>query len=194
MQQHLRPLIVALSLSVTLAAAPSHPQNSVDPLTPIVDPVAYRVYRAALGARAPNVAVLDETRSSGCSPYPVPGEWRAVWQNFDEENRRPRRLLGGTDAGLPGMLVTFKEFNAQRYRALVSADPVGAMADVVKRFPGGRLITVSAVGFDVSKTRAVLMIGYVCGYDCVGGSSVVMVKKDGEWVSSDAPSVCIWRS
>ena len=90
--------------------------------------------------------------------------------------------------------MTFKEFNAQRQRALASVDPVRAMADVMKRFPAGRLVTVSAVGFDVAKTRAALMMGYVCGYDCAGGKSVLMVNEGGEWVRSKSASVCEWKS
>jgi len=189
----LKPIILALSLWVALLPAPNRPQHGGDLQTTIVDPEAYRVYRAALGARIVNIAVLDETRSGGCSPSHAPDEWRAVWRNYDEENRRPRRLLG-TDAGLPLILVTFKEFNAQRPRALASANPVRAMADVMKRFPAGRLITVSAVGFDVVKTRAALMMGYVCGYDCAGGTSVLMVREGGEWVPSKSASVCEWKS
>ena len=54
---------------------------------------------------------------------------------------------------------------------------------------------LSAVGFNVNKTVAVVYMGHYCGALCGGGGFHVLKKKDGKWVALDwKGSSCAWAS
>jgi len=62
---------------------------------------------------------------------------------------------------------------------------------VFSRFPGGRLITLSAVGFNAERTRAMVTVQYDCfppserltESHCSEGTNYFMQKKEGRWTS-----------
>lgn len=71
--------------------------------------------------------------------------------------------------------------------------------EVFARFPGGTLFTVSAVGFNPDKTRAMVLLQRDCfpssdsqlpNQSCHEGSQLLVEKQDGRWVR--ARGGCGW--
>jgi hypothetical protein len=87
-------------------------------------------------------------------------------------------------------------YNLSQFSGRQDAGP-----EVFKHLPGGRLIALSAVGFDMTKTRAMLASQYNCfpsrpGVDpnramCQEGWQFMMEKKDGKWIPAKLSS-CTW--
>ncbi len=46
---------------------------------------------------------------------------------------------------------------------------------------GNQILTLSRVGFNVKKTKALLHLGYQCGWTCGEGNYILLIKKDGKW-------------
>jgi len=73
-------------------------------------------------------------------------------------------------------------------------------AEVFSRLKGGRLVALSAVGFDATKTRAMVTVQYNCfpsmepGVNtqlCHEGNQVMLEKQADRWVTSKAGG-CGW--
>ena len=72
-------------------------------------------------------------------------------------------------------------------------------ADVFRRFPGGKLIAFSAVGFDEQKIRAVLTVQYDCFPTaenqppyryCHEFQQVMLEKHEGKWIAARGLATC----
>lgn len=72
----------------------------------------------------------------------------------------------------------------------------GGWDQYYRRYPkSGGLIELSAVGFNVDKTVAVVYMGHGCGDLCGGGSFHVLEKVDGTWKPFEwKGSSCAWAS
>jgi hypothetical protein len=175
-----------------LAQAGNVPQPGIV----IDDPEAYAVYASVLPARfssgdndLTHVALLQETRANmDCLPKFGP-EWNPVLESYKIENSRVRTLLPGFTLGLPYTLISSAELNSLRAAGGAPTEPVFA------RFPNGKILSLSAVGFDKSKTRALVTISYDCGFDCGGGWHVLREKDGGRWgqPKGNVPT-CTWMS
>ena len=169
----------------------------------INDPEAYAVYAAVLpirpssgDKRLTNVALLQETRAVTHCPREdaIQPEWRSVVDSYRNENSRVRVLRQGFDLGVPYDLVTVAELTTLMQGAgydFSSLRITGAPGfEVFRRFPGGKLFTVSAVGFNPEKTRAMVTLQADCFPSEIQtpnqtyheGRQLMLEKQDGRWV------------
>lgn len=72
----------------------------------------------------------------------------------------------------------------------------GGWDEYYRQYPeSGGLIELSAVGFNVDKTVAVVYMGHSCGMLCGGGTFHVLEKVDGKWKPFEwKGSSCAWAS
>jgi hypothetical protein len=79
---------------------------------------------------------------------------------------------------------------------LKSAIQTAGWEGFYQRYPdSGGWIELSAVGFNVDKTVAVVYMGHHCGPLCGSGGFHVLEKKDGKWVALGwEGSGCAWAS
>jgi hypothetical protein len=133
----------------------------------ITDPDAYAVYASTLAGssfisdnnRTPltRIAILEETRTFTQCLSRVSSDWAEVVEQFKIENARVRKLLPGFGLGLPYHLISaayLKQLQAQSYR-YVERETAGRRPNYPRpfaRFPGGKLLLLSAVGFNMDKT------------------------------------------
>ncbi len=52
---------------------------------------------------------------------------------------------------------------------------------------------VSAVGFDASKTHAIVRVNYICGSLCGGGTYHLLVKDSDGWKEAPKKASCFWQ-
>ena len=159
------------------------PDRAVAP--PVLDDTeTYAVYAAVLesvkDASRKGVAIRDETeRDSVCGSSKhsrqVPDEWQSLWPAYEEANAYIRTLRRDANLALPYVLVKFED--ALRYQL----------------FPSNTLHVMSAVGFDASRTRAMVTVQHKCGLGCAGGGLYLLLKENGRWIRANIPS-CFWTS
>jgi len=198
---------LAAALVAVAAVRPSHvdaqSSNAID------DPEAYRVYSTVLpmpfssgDKPVDRLAILQETRSTKVCPRAetLPQEWRPVLESYARENARVRALLPGFDVGLPYTLVSLADVKRSLLQAGNDGKTLrGGWPEAYAQFPNGKLLAVSAVGFDELKTRAMVVVQYNCGlsrdpqsleHDCHGGGSVLLEKDQGRWVRAKGLGGC----
>jgi hypothetical protein len=128
-----------------------------------------------------------------------------VVQSYRRENARVRTIREGFDLGVPYSIVTVaqvRKLMADAGYSKRSPRSNAPGADVFARFPGGRLVALSAVGFNAEKTRAMVAIQADCFPSwtpetehptCQEGRHVALEKKDGRWTIVQGVRVgCIW--
>jgi hypothetical protein len=104
----------------------------------------------------------------------------------------PRTVEAGFDIGRDYLLVPRKEIETSFTRL-----PGGSWWDFYARYPNsGGFIEVSAVGFDSTKTRAMVYVAHHCGGLCGGGTHHLMEKTDGQWGEAFIKDLtnCSWIS
>jgi hypothetical protein len=82
-----------------------------------------------------------------------------------------------------------------------SAVTNSSAGDVFARFPNRKLWALSAVGFDTTKSRAVVSLQFNCGRsldplvrdDCEGGTLVAVVKDGRAWSLARGADACSWK-
>jgi hypothetical protein len=177
----------------------------------IDDPESYAVYSVVLPIpfsspekAVDRFAILQETRSVTACPSAerLPQEWRPVLESYTKENTRVRRILPGFDVGLPYALVGLAEVKSLLVQAGNDGKTLrGGWPEAYAQFPNGRLLAVSAVGFDQSRTRAMVVVQYNCGlsqnyqpfgHDCHGGRSILLQKQEGRWTLAKGVDSCGW--
>ena len=202
------PLILAAVLIALRLAASQVDAQAADV---IADPEAYVVYASILpttfssGDRdLSRIALLQETRGHlTCPRGTIEPEWRSAWASYKRENARVRTFLPKFDLGLPYVLVTLADVKALLVRAGNDGKRVrGGWSEAYTRFPNGKLLAFSAVGFNESKNRAVVTVQYNCGlsrvplaleYDCDGGQHIPLAKQAGRWVRAKI-AACHWMT
>jgi hypothetical protein len=208
-------LVIALTLTIVAFASIPARHAGAQVADVIDDPEAYAVYASVLVL--PNkfgygdqdltrVALLQETRSRfTCPPEKtIEPEWRPLWDSYKKENSRTRTLLPNFNLGMPYALVSLAEVRLLLEQAGNDGKTLrGGWPQAYFRFPNGKLLAVSAVGFDELKTQAMVTVQYNCGlsrnpqsleYDCHGGVHILLVKEEGRWVRSKGkfPIDCAW--
>jgi hypothetical protein len=131
----------------------------------IVDVDTYAVYRTALAVvhQAGNqplteMTLLQETRAGrmDCPPPDImPAERRPVLANYRTENGRPHRIQPERDLGVPHTLLTRTSLTRMMQDAGYDLTKFSGQnapgSEVFSRLRGGRLVALSAVGFDTAR-------------------------------------------
>lgn len=173
----------------------------------ISDPEAYAVFRAVLptlssstGKEPSHITLLQETRAGmqDCArDETIPAPWRPVVESYWKENARVQRIESGRDLGVAYSLVTWAELTrlmqAAGYDLSKFAGRQSPGSEVFSQFRGGRLVALSAVGFNAAKDRAMVTVQSNCfpsmqpGVDtavCHSGGQVMLEKQADRWVRS----------
>jgi hypothetical protein len=180
--------------------------SSADNLRPesYADPDAYAVYAAVLpmiwnSEHEPKSLIFQEetefsaTESAGhlC----VKGDkkfsvsWGSTLKDYASVNRVPRRLLRMFPMDKTYILVPERELNDLILKS--------HWEDFYTRYPEAKsYISVSSVGFNAQKTKALLTMTYSCGMLCMEGTYYLMEKQNGKWVRTSASGFtsCAWAS
>lgn len=206
----------ALVLVCMLGIMPGPHQASVvaQDLEVIEDVEAYAVYRAILPIRfssgaadLTHITLLQETRA-GSMDCPgdenIQPEWRSVVESYRTVNSRVRRIQAGRELGVPYTLLTWADLTRMMQEAGYDVSKFSGRqspgAEVFSRLKGGRLVALSAVGFDATKTRAMVTMQYDCfpsmepGVNtrlCHQGNQVMLEKQADRWVPSKVGG-CGW--
>ena len=191
-----------LTLAGMLASSGCSARAQDAPLRSVDDPEAYTVVASLLPnewpirtANAKRLVFQQETGTNWeCIPSgkPLDTEWRPVVDNFRAENASVRIVRPGFPLGRPYIVVPRADIEA-RLREV----PTAPWSGFFKRYPdSGGFITVSAVGFDASKERAMVYISHSCGLLCGGGTHHLLEKIEGTWREAKIPGVsnCSWES
>lgn len=162
------------------------------------DQEAYEVYSAILPsewplrvAHAKTVIIQTETKGYEMCLRPEE-EWQEkigpAISDYVRSNAKPSLLQPGIKVEVPYRLIMADE--------LKSAIQTAGWEGFYQRYPdSGGWMELSAVGFNVNKTVAVVYMGHHCGALCGGGGFHVLEKKDGKWVALDwKGSSCAWAS
>lgn len=180
------------------------------------DPDAYAVYTAVLEPRFSSdarprtrIALLNETRAVTHCPREgtIQPEWQSVVDDYKVQNSRVRILQPGLNLGVPYDLVTVTGLRTLLQEGgydLANPPPTnGPGARVFARFPGGTLLTVSAVGFNPERTRAMVTLQRNCfPYSsittshqiCNEGSQRRLEKREGRWELARGVAICTWTA
>jgi hypothetical protein len=178
----------------------------------ITDGDSYAVFAAALsitsdrvGRTAERVTLLQETRPVTTCPTEkaVPPEWRSVVRNHKTNNVRIRTLRQGVDLGRPYSLISMAELRSLMRSAGYDLSRFSGQqspgAEVFRGLPGGRLVALSAVGFDAQKTRAMVTLQYDCfpraenqapSESCHSFHQLMFEKHDAKWIAARGVATC----
>jgi hypothetical protein len=203
--------ILLLGLAIFAASAVPLDGRAVQTIGAISESDANAVYAAALQNErkldfpaAPEIAIFEETRGPQMEilgDSSIPPEWRSTLTNYTKENARVRRIQAGADLGMRYSIVTWAELRKRMQQAgyLAKSAPITNAPGwrVFSAFPGGRILSFSAVGFNLERTRATLTVQYDCFPSeepltesaCHSGRQYFMEKKDGRWMlANNVPS------
>ncbi len=200
MQAHmLRCLVafVALSAAVVVRAGQIPAAETV-----IEDPDAYAVYASLIardprmsdGGRAKRLVVQRETvTNNACtvSGGALETDWKPVVDDFKIQNAHVRFVMPDRDLRVPYVVVPRKDIMAFFRKT------GGNWPEFYRRYPdSGGYIEMSAVGFDRSKTRAMVYVAHSCGGLCGNGADHLLEKVDGVWHDANVPGItsCMWIS
>ena len=174
-------LLAVLAIPSTQARLPGPPPPPPDSITDID---AYAIYTALLlpSMSKGTLLVQQETEPwtrTECR-QPLDAEWEAVESNFYQENARVRLLKP--------LLATDRPYRFTSRTAIKADD-----ARLELKYPGIwqrrpesiEFAAVSAVGFDWSRTKAMVAVNFRNR-----GNLVTMELRDGVWVT--APVGCGW--
>ena len=205
--------ILACSVALVLLPLMQPMQRLAQASDVINDADAYAVYAAVVRLRFSSaddalaqIALLQETRAVMMCPRDetLPPQWHSVVDSYRRENARVRILQPGFDLGLPYSLVPLAALRALMQEAGYDLSKFSGEqspgAEVFARYPGGRLFALSAVGFNVERTRAMVTFQFNCfpslepGTEhapCYQGEQVIMEKQEGRWVRAKV-AACGW--
>jgi hypothetical protein len=182
-----------------------------------IEPEVQAVYRTALALRftadaAPltEITLLRSTRGvlpPVCSLEEVaPADWKPVVEDYKKQNDTERELPENIDVGVPRQFISLDALKA-RMRAAgydLSRDAGWQTPgiEIFSRLTGGQLIVLSAIGFNPTRTRAILTVQSNCfpteiaadrHKPCQQGRQLVMEKANGVWaVITERGATCLW--
>jgi hypothetical protein len=171
---------------VILAMAQATTAPAVRPLS---DPEAYAIYATLLpevwkGSHSKEMILLVQETENGskCRVPPLPEGWEGVQDDFNEQNRGVWALQMALPLVLPYCLIPRADIDADDAR-LAEQYP-----GIWQRRPGSlEFVAVSAVGFNASKTKALLHVRLRGS-----GQIYLMELHDGVWVGSKQGLGCGW--
>jgi hypothetical protein len=192
--------------SIVCQANEPKPSNA-DKVSPdsYTDPEAYAVYAAVLPMvwnwelHAPKSLIFREetefSTTESADNLCIKGDkkfysaWGSTLKDYAIANRVPRRLLRMFPIEKTYVLVPKRELDE-----LILKSHWG---DFYTRYPEAKsYVSVSSVGFNAQKTKALLTMTYYCGMLCAGGTYYFMEKQNGNWVRASVSNVtsCAWAS
>jgi hypothetical protein len=170
-----------------------------------------------------NVIDRETDAQMSCEPTGkgLEQEWKSAMNAFRKANTTPRIIPDGRDLGIPYVTATPAELKplmpsisetvrtfpldttlppplqreGQAPTAQVPTAP--RQATFHEQYPGARgVITLSAVGFDYNRLRAVVFMSFYCGNLCAQSGLHFLQKVNGKWrpVTPDNVSVCFTMS
>lgn len=161
------------------------------------DADAYEVYATILPsgwplrvAHAKQLVIRRETRSYEMCLKPdteIQARFGPAVADYIRQNKKKWLLQPGFSFASP------YQFFEGSFDAVLKQ---GGWDEYYRRYPeSGGLIVLSAVGFNVDKTVAVVYMGHSCGMRCGGGTFHVVEKVDGKWKPfAWKGSSCAWAS
>lgn len=169
------------------------------------DPEAYAVYAEVLPKiwnwelhEPPSLVFQEETeshRGGTVKDLCVKGDaefqkaWGSTLKAYVSVNQTSKRLQRHFPIDKSYVLVSKGEI----YTLIRQSNWDGFYA----RYPEAKsFVSVSAVGFNTEKTKAMLTMTYQCGSLCMEGTYYLMEKKNGKWVQAHLTKVisCAWAS
>jgi hypothetical protein len=175
------------------------------PLT-VDDPEAYVVYSTLLSsewivrvAKATNLVIQEETATNWtCMPSgpPLDADWKPVLESYRAVNATARAIRPGQQIGLPYQVVPARVI-ASAFDKPIPNGVSDGWQGYYRRYPGsGGYLEVSAVGFDPTKTRAMVYMAHSCGGLCGGGMHYLLERVEGVWREAKIPGLrqCVWAS
>jgi hypothetical protein len=189
--------IISLLL-VSLLFVQSGAKDSDSPPVPYEDADAYEVYAAVLpldwvwrDAKAKKLVIRSATTTYEMCLRPEPESEKIIGSaiaNYLKQNEKPKTLQRQFNLEKPYELLTASQIE--------SAFGQGGWDRFYEMHPdSGGYIQLSAVGFNATKTVAVVYMGHHCGLLCGGGQFYVLQKRDGKWQSLTwQGNECAWAS
>ena len=176
-------------------------------LRPVADPEAYAVYSSLLPqewlvrtAHAKVLVFQSETATyNGCLPTGkslLARDWQQVLGNYALENTEPRLLVPGKSLLIPYVVVPREQIEAAFQKPAANDNSFG-WARFHQQYPESHgYMQLSAVGFNPSKTRALVYVSHHCGGLCGGGTHHLLEKVNGAWrpAQLDDVTMCRWAS
>lgn len=180
--------------------------SSADNLSPesYADPEAYAVYAAALpmiwnSEHEPKSLIFQEetefsARASADNlcikgDKKFSGTWGSTLENYASVNRVPRRLLRMFPVDKTYILLPKRELDELILKS--------HWEDFYTRYPDAKgYVSVSSVGFNAQKTKALVAMTYSCGILCMNGTYYLMQKQNGRWVRASVTNAtsCVGAS
>jgi hypothetical protein len=192
-------LFTAFVASVVLAS----PKEELSSETKIYDDAeAYKVYSAILpqewpwrDADARTLVIRTETEPYGMCINPDKESEKIVGTaiaDYKNKNEKKWLLQRHFEIGKPYEMVSSDEIDT-----IFKTEGVSGWTKFYERHPdSGGWIELSAVGFNPSKTIAVVYAGHSCGGLCGGGTFHILQKVEGKWIPLrlKGGTSCSWAS
>lgn len=180
------------------ASAASLPQTAPDIAKPLVYSdregyavLSYLIQKRLVGSSKSPIDIslaTDRGECPGCAEcLNVPDEFQSAKKDFREKNKSSMRL-----ANEFSLKVKYTLTDKPDVVTLPRSDPNEQQPDE-KSVPK-TLFSVSAVGFDISKTHAIAYVSAYCGVMCAGGAYYPLIKDKNEWKEVPESPRCKWVS
>jgi hypothetical protein len=186
-----------------IALSPALPGSHLRPHS-YCQPEAYPVYAAVLQGLRPNLygkplIIIRETVTVAgialvkqyCDPrlQRLPAD---VPEDFNRKNKAQMLISRKIPIETPYELISREELNNISQGSGRSV--VGFWEHFYQRYPGsGGYTSLSAVGFNSTRTEALVYVAHRCGSLCGSGEYVFLQKQNGQW-AGHAVQGCGWIS
>ena len=177
-------------------------ENATSEPTSYEETEAYKVYSAILPnewpwseANAKTLVIRTETEPYAMCIAPDKKSGKIVGSaiaNYKKENGRKWLLQRQFETAKPYEMVSSEEIDT-----IFKTEGSAGWKTFYERHPdSGGFIELSAVGFNASKTVAVVYAGHSCGSLCGGGTFHILQKVDGKWIPLrlKGGTSCAWAS
>src|SRR5947209_4388905 len=163
------------------------------------DSEAYRVYSAVL-PHSEHLLVRDQTQTRDLCLVPLDAQAARVLDpaitNYRELNDSSRRFQRRLDSKTDYELLSEEEVESTFDKGVSGPQSRSSWESFLRRHPGSHgWIELSAVGFNPSKTIAVVYIDHHCGEQCEAGEFIAMEKTNGSWkvlTGKGKWNHCVW--
>jgi len=192
-------LFTAFVASVVLASPQETPMSEAKTYD---DAEAYKVYSAILGQGGPQrkvgtrtLMIRTETEPYGMCISPDAESEKIVGTaiaDYKKQNGQKWLLQRRFDIGTPYEMVPSGEIDT-----IFKTEGADGWKTYYERHPNsGGWIELSAVGFNPSKTIAVVYASHSCGWLCGAGEFHILQKVDGKWtpLRLNGGTFCSWVS